>query len=378
MKNLLTIIILIFLTSCSERKEATYGNSYDNIQISMDTVVVDSKDEILMATTSFPTFPTNSDPSKVYFWHGRSANLEIIDLDKLELIEKREFEKEGPNGVGQNMYQGFMVGDSLLALGNWNQVTLVDLAGNVQQRIKLNEDWIKEGLDELSSLSVLGFSNDGDLMYCGITNFSRLNSNIVKVDLKNKTTQLIELPEYDKRENFRITQKEEIEGGTSMTMISPSLELGKNYDKIIFLSDAFNNVYVYDSETDSLKFEMITSNLTANEKMGPYKNEVSSDEAMTEEMDKINLEVSFSKLLWDENNKVYYRFSFYNLPKIADERPKGKVFFSIINENYEVIGEKEVSDVFKTVPAALFVKDGLIYCFLNVDDELGYIRLKIN
>ncbi|MFD2035070.1 DUF4221 family protein [Belliella marina] len=377
MKNLL-IIILMFLASCGGREVETSGNSYDDIKISMDTVVVDSKDEILMAATGYSTFPTNSDQSKLYFWHGRSANLEIIDLDKLELEEKRAFEKEGPNGVGQNAYQAFMVGDSLIALSDWNQVTIVDLEGNVQERLKLNEDWIKEGLEEMGSLSVLGFSDDGNLMYCGITNFTRLNSNIVKVDLKNKTTQLLELPEYDKRENFRITHKSEINGGTSMSMVSPSLQLEKNYDKVIFWSDAFNNIYIYDSKTDSLKFEMITSNLTANEKMGTYKNDVSSQESMTAEVEKFFLEVSFSKLLWDDKNSVYYRFSSYNLPKIADENSKSKVFFSIINENFEVMGEKEVSDVFKRVPAAQFVKDGLIYSFLNVDDELGYVRIKIN
>ncbi|MCH7401375.1 DUF4221 family protein [Belliella kenyensis] len=378
MKNLLIVIAFIFLISCKEKKSGIYGNTYDEIQITMDTVVIDSKDKITMAVTSFPNFPQNSDQNKLYFWHGRTASLEIIDLDKLELIEKREFEKEGPNGVGQNANQGFILGDHSLALIDWEQVTLVDLEGNVQERINLNDDWIKDGLDDNESLAILGFSEDGDLMFCSIKTFSRLNSNIVKVDLKNKTTQLLELSAYDKRENLRITHKIERNGSTSMLTISPSLEFEKSHHKVIFWSDAFNSIYVYDPMTDSLNFKTITSTLTPNEKIGNFKNDVTSDESMQEEIQKYFLEMTFSKLLRDDKNKVYYRFSSYNLPQVAEESLKGRVFFNILNEAFEVIGEKEVSDLFKTVPTAQFVKDGLIYCFLNVNDELGYMRMTIN
>ncbi|MCH7410782.1 DUF4221 domain-containing protein [Belliella sp. DSM 111904] len=378
MKNLLIVIAFMFLISCKEKKSGTYGKAYDEIQITMDTVVIDSKGEITMAVTSFPNYPQNSDQNKLYFWHGRTASLEIIDLDKLELIEKREFEKEGPNGVSQYAMQGYLIGDHSLALINWEQVTLVDLQGNVQGRINLNDDWIKDGLDDNESLAILGFSYDGDLMFCSIKTFSRLNSNIVKVDLKNKTTQLLELSAYDKRENLRITHKTESNGGTSMLTVSPSLELEKNYDKVIFWSDAFNSIYVYDPMTDSLNFKTITSTLTPNEKIGNFKNDVTSDESMQEEIQKYFLEMTFSKLFWDDKNKIYYRFSSYDLPQVADEKLKGRVFINIINEAFEVIGEKEVSDMFKTVPTAQFVKDGLIYCFLNVNDELGYVRIKVN
>ncbi|SNS44532.1 hypothetical protein SAMN06295967_109174, partial [Belliella buryatensis] len=37
-----------------------------------------------------------------------------------------------------------------------------------------------------------------------------------------------------------------------------------------------------------------------------------------------------------------------------------------------------VSIVRNIHPKAQFVKDGKIHAFLNVDDELGYVRIKVN
>jgi hypothetical protein len=154
--------------------------------------------------------------------------------------------------------------------------------------------------------------------------------------------------------------------------------LDAHKDKLIFWSNAFNALYEYDPVADSLNYRTITNTLTPNEKSGTYQNDVTSIEAMSEVREQMAQEVSFSKLFWDDQNKVFYRFTYFNLPKIADEKVKSRVFLSILSEDYEVIGEKEVTEIFKSVPAVQFVKDGKMHAFLNVDDELGFIRIKIN
>ncbi|MCH7414075.1 DUF4221 domain-containing protein [Belliella sp. R4-6] len=375
MKHLILSIFVLLLFSCSESREKQSGEDYSDFSISMDTVIVDSGEDILMAATNPFGHSSNSDNSSLIFYEGKSAELEIVDLKNLQLLEKKTFEKEGPNGIGQNVYQARWINDNLIAFSDWNKITLADFDGNVQQRIDLSEDWVKAGLGVTDFLSMMGFSNDGKLMYCSITNFSKINSNIVQVDIENKTTKFIELPEFEKRENFRVSFKNE-NGGTSMN--SPNLSMDKNYDKVIFWTNVINNVYVYDPKTDSLRFEMITNNIFPNEKMGTYVNDVTSNEARAEEINKINQEISFSSLLWDDKNNVYYRFAHQQLPKIADEPTKYKTYISIIDESYNVVGEKEITDIIPLVPNAKFVRDGKIYLFLNVDDELGYVRLKIN
>ncbi len=378
MKYLILPIAALLLFSCGGNTESQSGGNYGDITISMDTVVVDSGNEILMAATNSYGQKINDKADRLYFWDIQSYNLEVVDLDEMTLLGKTPYEKEGPNGVGQYPYQMMLIGDDKVAFAEWNQIVIAKLEGNLIKKIKMDEEWMKEKLEEKESLNPLWFSNDGSMMYCSISNFDRLNSNIMHVDLENKTTKIIELPEYEKREKFRVTFKLESNGGTSMSMTYPSLVLDAHKDKLIFWSNAFNALYEYDPVADSLNYRTITNTLTPNEKSGTYQNDVTSIEAMSEVREQMAQEVSFSKLFWDDQNKVFYRFTYFNLPKIADEKVKSRVFLSILSEDYEVIGEKEVTEIFKSVPAVQFVKDGKMHAFLNVDDELGFIRIKIN
>ena len=379
MKYLILPIFTLLLFSCGESRENHSGGDYSEISISMDTVIVDSGDEILMAATSSNGQFVNLDKTLLYFWDVQSSNLEVIELSALKLIEKKPFERDGPNSVGQYPYKTFIVKEDQIGFMEWGQLNIADIHGNVLQRIKLTDDWLRDKIDEKESLSVIGFSESGEIMYCGIQDFfSDLNSDIVHIDLANQTSKLIALPEYQKRENFRVTFKNESGGFMEIYASEPNLELTHHKGKVIFWSDAFNAIYEYDPKNDSLTYHRITNTLFANEKSGTYTNDVSSSEERTEMETKLNEEVKFTELFWDEKNEVFYRFCSYKLPRIADEKVKSKVFISIINEKFEVIGEKEITEIINSEPTAKFVKDGQIYSYLNIDDELGFVRMKIN
>lgn len=68
---------------------------------------------------------------------------------------------------------------------------------------------------------------------------------------------------------------------------------------------------------------------------------------------------------------------FIALPRIDGEDLRYKTYLSILNTDFELLGEKETSDLISKVPNPQFVKDGKIHLFLNVDDELAYTRISI-
>ncbi len=235
---------------------------------------------------------------------------------------------------------------------------------------------MKEGLEENDGLTPLAFSKDGRFVYCEIGNyFSKSNSNIQVIDLQQEKAQSIALDAFQKRENFRITFSQSNGEFREVYLDIPKLESIHHKGNLIFWCDAFNAVYLYDTQSRELTLRQITNTLFPNEKSGTYNNEPASSEEMREMTKKLKEEILFSKLFWDNKNNVFYRFASFNLPTVGDEKVKSRVFLSIINENFEVIGEQEV---FNKAPEALFVKDGLIYSYLNVDDELGFVRMKIN
>lgn len=379
MKNPYLILLVLGFFACNKTTETKTDSveetvSYANFSISMDTVILDSKDEIVMAAVYSPYgHQISPDLSKHLYWNVREFTLEMIDLDKFELIKKAEFNREGPDGVGFAL-DIEMIDQEHIAFHNWDQSVISDLNGNVVERISKQEDWMKQGLKPNENFHVRFTSKDRNLMYCSISNFERLNSNILKLDLKNQKADLIELPEFDKRENFRVAYSTGGGGGAYF----PLLLVSKYEDKFIFWTDAFNAIYQYDPGTDSLSYHKIINTLFANEKSGEYKNDVSSNIELQAEMDRMNEEIKFSKLFWDEKNKVFYRFSHFGLPDIGEEPPRYKHFMSIIDEAFQVLGEREITEIFPNPINILFVKDGLIYSHLNVDDELGYVRIKVN
>lgn len=377
MKYLILPFASLILFSCGGSSDQSTAGNYADITISMDTVVVDSGEDILMAAVRPFGIVVNKEVTTLYNWDAERTKLEIVDLDNLKLVKKVDFEKEGPNGVGVYAYQMHLLENGQLAfIGGDRKIAITDLEGQVIKRIDYNEEWMKDGLEDTGSLSIIGFSKDGSKLYCRISNFRKVNSDIIILDLENQTREKLSLDEFDKRKNFSVFWSSP--NNKSMSMFGPSLELTRWNNELLFTTNALNSIYRYNPEDGSLSQEKYNNLLTANEKTGSYINEVSNQEDIHEISSKIREEITFSELQWDEENQVFYRFSYFVLPKIADEKDKYRIFISILSSDFELIGEKEVTDITPRAPGGIFVKNGQIHSYINIDDELGFVRIKVN
>lgn len=377
MKRYLIALPIMLLLACGSKQTNDTETEYRDLSISVDTVMVDSKGEILMAAVNGYGAVFSPDMTKLYNWDFESSQVEFVDLNGLKLIEKKPFEKEGPNGVGENSYLMQRYEENQLAFIGWdNRIVIADLSGKVTQRINLDEEWITEDLENRELISFLGFSEDGQKVYCRFTNYQKLDSDLLEIDLVAKKKKIIKLPEFEKLDKFRISFVSE--NGTSRSMSYPSMNLSDWNGKLLISTNALNSVYRFDSKMDSLELLRYSSQLTANEKTGTYKNEVSSQEEMRSEASKMSEDINFTKLVWDEKNNVFYRFSYFFLPRIADEERVPRTFLSILGPNLQLLGEKEITDLGLGIPNPQFAKDGKLHLFLNLEDELAYIRLTID
>lgn len=377
MKNWQWSLIILCLVGCGGKDSNEMDGNYADIRISVDTVLIDSGNEILMAATNEYGHALHSDYSKLYNWDSKSSVLEIIDLDEMRLSEKINIEKEGPNGVGVSSSTIKFLGNDELAFIGWDdKIAISDLRGNVKERINLDAAWVKEGFEDKGVIFHLGFDDDGKKVYATFMNYKKIESDIVELDIEKQNRKLISLPEFAQRDNFRVSWFNE--DGMPLSMTFPKLELVNWENQLLFNTRSSNKIYLYNPENDSLKLFQYTSSLTANEKTGTYKNDVSSHEEMQKVIWQVAEEVNFSNLFWDELNKVFYRFSYFTLPQVADEELKYRNFLTILNDQFELIGEKEITDFGFKMPNPQFVKDGKIYMFLNMDDELAYVRLEVN
>ena len=95
-------------------------------------------------------------------------------------------------------------------------------------------------------------------------------------------------------------------------------------------------------------------------------------------------EINFERLIWDKVNTRYYRFS-YQADVETVERDgwfslsakNVQVYLTVFDKNLEMITEAIVPQL-TTIPQTYFVKDGSIWIFENMEDELGFVRLSID
>ncbi|UJP66013.1 DUF4221 family protein [Mongoliitalea daihaiensis] len=377
MKKIICILLSGYLFACQSSEKDTI-DSFASFELTIDTVMVDSKDEILMAAVNSFSHSYTLDSKTLINWSFDASELEMVDLEKFELVKKVRIEKEGPDGVGPNAYQFQLLSNDRYAFIGWDdKIVITDSDGKVVDRLSLDKPWMLEQKGEKESLSFLGFSEDGNTIFCKFLNFETLNPDVLALDLVNESSRIIPMPVFQLMDKYKV--KWTSDDGRSMSMWHPSHDMLPWKSELLFFTNALNSIYKYSMATDSLSLWTYENQLTASSKTGTYKNETSSMEEMRAETAKIYQEVTFTLPLWDEQKQVFYRISYLDLPKVGEDPVKKRVFLSVLSPNFELLGEKELTMLsFDKTPSPKFVKDGKLYLYLNLEDELAYIRVSIN
>lgn len=95
-------------------------------------------------------------------------------------------------------------------------------------------------------------------------------------------------------------------------------------------------------------------------------------------------QVKFSPPVWDQVNKRYLRLSAQRVysdikqeNSFLPQTKETKVFLTVFDEDFNLISEGEVPE-FNSESVKYFAKDGKLWYFTNVDDELGFIVLSFS
>jgi hypothetical protein len=182
-----------------------------------------------------------------------------------------------------------------------------------------------------------------------------------------------ELPEYTV----------ELKSDQMLSTFTSEKTVQKFGNKLVLSSTGYTDLYILDLKNDSVYHVDYSPRLSAKAKKGDYPSEVNSVERMKEVIQDIHADINFQPLIWDEKNKRFYRFSFETSPmgntdwplfQPAEQKPLSKLFLSILDEDFNLLGESDVSHM-GSVPIYAFAKDGKIWYYVNMDDELGFVRM---
>ena len=369
---------LFLLISCSEKTDSDTSSSNKlNFTVEIDTVQVDPGDDHFIYLSNYLNTATlSSDKKTLYNFNPTVPELEIIDLDDLSLKEVIKLENEGPAGIGAaNSYMPMMdISDSgELFLNTWSYMVRLNPDKDQSSKFWFTADSLKgDPMTEKEKIFPEGqISDDGKFYYgsYGLLDNSNPKSGLAIVNLNTKELKKVPLDLFEKIDKFFIVFS--TDGGGKMS-IGESVYFLPMDDQVIISTSTFNEIYVLSLADGELDKKSFHSQLTDDEKKGNYQKTASSREELFELNKEKIKEVTFGNLYFDNKEEKFWRFS-RSLDRTIGDSVAYQSVLTIFDKDLTQLHEEKVD--FSAMSSLNFFKDGSLYSYINLEDELGFIRI---
>jgi hypothetical protein len=319
----------------------------------------------------------SQDRKYLYNLNPQTYLIEIVDLDNLKLKKTIQLEKEGPDGVGANYYGKIQVleNGNICLFGQF-KINIVSEEGKLVNSIEFDQIQLKDyGLQEDEKIGWSGvISDDGKLFASTLCNvdYKKPARGIVLIDLETDSIKYIPMNLFQELKPFEIL----MQSGDSPGMIfSEGIFLSFMDEDLIISSTAFNESFRYSWSMDSLIHKTYTTDLTENKKTGDFPTVVDNGKDLDEVQEKKKMQVDFGEFYEMQKHKLIWRVSREKDRMIGDST----VFMHVatfFDPELNMLKEQELENFHDFRKP--FFKDGMLYSFLNIDDELAFVRLKPN
>ena len=384
MKNIyqpscLLILASLLFFACNKGEQQS-ELMYTEVQFSIDTVMVDAGDELIYLNDNLFMSDISFDEKLLFNFNRKENIMETIDLEKLQLLEKTTFEKEGPNSIG-NFLSGFAttVNNTLLM---WSYGLTSEFSNDATK------------LKDFPVLQSIGLPKDDSSVYP--SRLYKVSGQEVRVialfiewstrryflvDLDGDKSEVIELPAFEK---LKEASTDILYDGQWVGSFGSGVSSSVHGDKLLISNSVFNELYIYDPASRTLMEKSWDGPLVGKQRtyMGPKSVEGESPQQY-DEMRKVEEDFTFMSFLWDAQHERYYRFAYKKT--FGEEKEEWgfykatgmKLYLSVFDKDLQLLGESIVPISLATLSKA-FVKDGKIWIYQNMEDELGFVRLKVS
>ncbi|PZX47016.1 DUF4221 family protein [Algoriphagus chordae] len=372
MTRYLFILIAFALVSCSSEKESDSEKATDfDFSYTVDTLMVDAGEHFFFLNRDLSLSDVTQDRKYLYNLNPQSLLLEIVNLDDLKLEKTVQLEKEGPDGIGLPYYGKIQVLENgNIALFGQFKIHIVTEQAKLVKTIELDQINIQKEEEKIGWTSVL--SDDGKLLASTLANidYKTPAKGVVLIDLETDAVKYIPMSLFEKLKQFEIMFQE---GNAPGIVTGEFAYLSFIDDKLIISSSAYNELYQYNTNFDSLSHYSFEASLTDNEKIRNYPNQVQSNKEWTDAEKAKKEQVSFNEFLKLPEENIFWRLSTDKDRMIADSVVFKQVV-TFFDADFKMLKEQELENFHNYNKP--FFKDGMLYSFLNINDELAFVRLK--
>lgn len=375
MKKLPIYLLILTLFSCGGDPETSKATRDLEITYEIDTVMVDPGDHFFFLNWGLGIADVSADKKMLFNLNPQTFLLEIVDLDALALKETVQLEKEGPNGVGGGFISKLQVLDNgNLLLFDFQKIFEITPKGELVRSYEFDKSKLS-GYDfgETDEVETMGiFSPDGKRFIGQLTDedFKKPAKGLAFVDTETMEIQVEETDAISKLDEYRIMFEM---GGNSMMSTGEQVFMDVIAGDFVISNTGFNEIYVYDFDADSLIHYQYQAQLSSNERILDYPQRVESREALMEVMKEKNEQVRFGPLIPQPDKNLIWRLTKDKDRMIADSVIYKNVV-TVFDSDYQMLHE-EVVEKFPGSNMSFF-KDGMLYAYINLDDEMAFVRVK--
>ncbi|SFT76640.1 protein of unknown function [Algoriphagus locisalis] len=374
----LFLIFLAVLASCSTKESAenTEATTID-FSYEIDTVEIDPGEHLIYITSGMRTAAVSTDKKILYNLNPDAPELELIDLEALAYKESLPLELEGPEGIGMNVSDFAVSEKEDFIFQSYQSFIKANSKLDHFKSLKFQSEYLSG--DTLKENEVINFyfgaiySKDGDHLFATYSEqgLGAIIKGLAIVDLQTMALKKVPIPELESLVDFNITRTDE--NGIRWTNNPEQVWLIEANNKIYLTHTVRNEAFIYDLKAGSLSKKTFHSILTADAKVGQYIKNTNSREEMRDAWAEKNKEVEFNTLIFDDTNRKFWRES-QDLDHMIGDMRVMKSVLTVFDENLNQLHEQELD--FSISEKMAFFKDGSLYSYINLEDELGFVRIK--
>lgn len=383
--NLSKIIFLSLcysLIGCAEKKD-TIDLPLTSLNYSLDTVVIDPGEEILYLNSRLHPSRLSDGKKYLYNFDHTTFSMERVDLDELRLVSKIQFNREGPDGVGDYLWDFRVVGSDTMLLASYGKLGLYSRTGKKVTDFNLSEvgKSQQQGSFENVQYPVLIPRTEGVILGF-VSDLEKNEQTLVRWDMKEDSFREIQLSLFEKMKKFQAN----FDDGTSAMSIGAGEYLEIENQRVIMGFAATSAIHVLEPGGQDFRLITFEEHLVPTEKTVVFPEKIQDRSLLVKLLTQATEEILHFPPFWDEMNDVYYRLSqelvYDDNPKILPHQyvpdpSSANIYLTIYDKNFKLLGESKIPELTKAI-SRHFAKDGKIWIFENIEDEMGFVRILIS
>jgi len=354
---------MIFSCGKESSENVESGNILENLSLTVDTVMIDSKGKLFDLRRGPHSSSVSEDGKYLYLFNSHTLQIQQINLEELEWEKDIYFEVEGPNGISDMVFKTQTLGDGTFLITGYNKLGIFSEDGTKLKDLSVSSLPLKTDLQELDYNIILSKDQKSLFALPGVRFHGPRT--FAKIDLQSLEIDNFPIKEMDWIFDLKV-------GLSTHFSFDEYMYLQEFNNQILALTPSTSSFYRYDLKTASLTYHSFIHELSPVANDIKLKTIVDSDAEYQEEMRRFFMGINFGPPIWDETRELYFRFG--RKPKVMNdgfEIISSQVYMYAYDPEFNLIGEVLLHEV-SSSPRDFFFKDGKLWSYINVNDELGF------